>query len=262
MSTGRSLNDKVVVIAGGSGLIGTRFVRLVAEEGGNAVIASRSEEQARGVIDDVIREGFEGSARFVAGDLTSAKDVSRLFERVHKQYGRIDAVVNNLLPRSGTFGRSFEVVEYEDFCKGVQDHVGSYFLLCQNALKYFSTQGYGNIINIGSVYGTIPPKFELYEDTHLTKEIDYVVAKASIVAMTRYIAAYSKSKNIRVNCLSPGGVVDHQPPEFLARYNKRCLNKGMLSPDDLAGALKFLISEDALFVNGQNLIVDDGFHLS
>ena len=72
----------------------------------------------------------------------------------------------------------------------------------------------------------------------------------------------AKAKNIRVNCLSPGGVLDDQPSEFISRYNQKCLSKGMLSAIDLVGALNFLISDGSLYLNGQNIIVDDGFHLS
>ena len=68
-------------------------------------------------------------------------------------------------------------------------------------------------------------------------------------------------KNIRVNAISPGGILNNQPKNFLKMYNKRCLNKGMLDAKDLSGALIFLLSDNSRYVNGQNIVVDDGFTL-
>jgi NAD(P)-dependent dehydrogenase (short-subunit alcohol dehydrogenase family) len=75
------------------------------------------------------------------------------------------------------------------------------------------------------------------------------------------MAKYLKGTNIRVNCLSPGGIFDNQNEKFLSKYNDKCLNKGMLDANDLTGTLLFLISDQSKYINGQNLIVDDGFTL-
>ena len=79
--------------------------------------------------------------------------------------------------------------------------------------------------------------------------------------MTKYMAKYFKGKNIRFNCISPGGVFDNQDIKFVEKYNSFCLNKGMISPQDLNGILIFLLSDESMFINGQNIIVDDGFTL-
>jgi len=67
--------------------------------------------------------------------------------------------------------------------------------------------------------------------------------------------------NIRVNCISPGGLLDDQPESFLAAYRKKCSDKGMLNPSDIVGTLNYLLSEDSHYVRGQNIVVDDGFLL-
>jgi len=126
---------------------------------------------------------------------------------------------------------------------------------------YFQKQGYGNIINISSIYGVISPKFEIYNNTGMTTPVEYAAIKSGMLHLTKYMAKYFKGKNIRVNAISPGGILDGQPEEFLKKYNKQCLTKGMLDKNDLNGALVFLLSDMSKFVNGQNLIVDDGFVL-
>lgn len=91
--------------------------------------------------------------------------------------------------------------------------------------------------------------------------VEYAVIKAGIMQLTKYLARFLKGKSIKVNSLSPGGIYDSQPQPFLQNYAEKCLNKGMLNPEDLVGALVFLISDSSQFVNGQNLVVDDGFTL-
>jgi len=95
----------------------------------------------------------------------------------------------------------------------------------------------------------------------MTVPIEYATSKAGIISMTKYLAKLYGRKNIRVNCVSPGGVEDNQPILFKKKYRKSCLNKGLLSPKDLTGLIKFLLSEESKYVNGQNIIIDDGWTL-
>ena len=125
--------------------------------------------------------------------------------------------------------------------------------------KYFKRQGYGNIVNISSVYGVIAPRFEIYKDTSMTMPVEYSVIKSGLIHLTKYMAKYFKGMNIRVNTISPGGILDNQPELFLEKYKGECLNKGMLDKSDLKGTLVYLLSDMSKFVNGQNIVVDDGF---
>jgi NAD(P)-dependent dehydrogenase (short-subunit alcohol dehydrogenase family) len=81
------------------------------------------------------------------------------------------------------------------------------------------------------------------------------------VQLTRYFAQYFKGDSIRVNSLSPGGIFHNQPSSFLEAYSKHCGKKGMLDPQDIIGALLFLLSNGSRYMTGQNLIIDDGFSL-
>jgi len=139
--------------------------------------------------------------------------------------------------------------------------LGGYFLTTQQFAKYFYKQGYGNIINMSSIYGVVPPRFEIYKDTNMTNPIEYAAIKSALLHLTKYFAVYFKGKNIRINAISPGGILDRQPKEFLKAYSDLCLNKGMLDKDDLKGTLIYLLSDMSKYLNGQNIIVDDGFTL-
>ena len=107
----------------------------------------------------------------------------------------------------------------------------------------------------------LAPRFELYNNTEMTMPVEYAAIKSALIHFTKYLAKYLKGKNIRVNSISPGGILDNQPEEFLLKYKKFCLNKGMLDPNNISGTLNFLLSDMSELINGQNIVVDDGFAL-
>ena len=95
----------------------------------------------------------------------------------------------------------------------------------------------------------------------MTTPVEYAAIKSGLIHLTKYMARYFKGMNIKVNTLSPGGIFDNQNELFLEKYNNECLNKGMLDKSDLKGTLVYLLSDMSKYVNGQNIIVDDGFTL-
>ena len=248
--------NKVVVVTGGAGAIGQCFVEAIAKNGGIAVIADVDWDAA-----ELLASKVGGQAEAVALDITSIESNTSLIDGLNQKYGRIDAVVNNAYPRNKNYGCKLEEVTYADFCENVDMHLGGYFLVAQQFCLAFKNQGYGNLINISSIYGSIAPRFEVYDGTKMTMPVEYAAIKAGVEHLTRYFAQYFKGAGIRVNSLSPGGIAAGQSTDFLAAYNKKCASKGMLDALDVVGALMFLLADESRFMTGQNLIVDDGFSL-
>ena len=91
--------------------------------------------------------------------------------------------------------------------------------------------------------------------------IEYSAIKTGIIGVTKYLAKYCKGENIRVNCISPGGILDNQPEQFLNKYRESCNSKGILDARDILGALIFLLSDNSEYINGQNIVIDDGWSL-
>lgn len=249
---------RIVVITGGAGVLGSCFARRVAEHGGLAVVADVNITAAKQVADEL---GGAGQVEAAYLDITRKNSINDLISGLLQRHGKIDAVVNNAYPRNKNYGRKLEDVTYADFCENVNLHLGGYFLVAQQFCKAFNEQGHGNLINISSIYGSMAPRFEVYDGTPMTMPVEYAAIKSAVVHLTRYFAQYYKKSGIRVNSISPGGILADQPSSFLSEYNKHCGVKGMLSPDDVAGALLFLLSDEGKYVTGQNLIVDDGFSL-
>jgi NAD(P)-dependent dehydrogenase (short-subunit alcohol dehydrogenase family) len=242
------LQDQVVVVTGGLGLVGRALVAGIAEAGGYPVSADL-QKNGNLVHDHVIM------------DITCKESIARAIEEVASRHGRIDAVINSAYPRNSNYGRSFFDVEYLDFCENLNLHLGGYFLTSQQFASFFKQQGHGHIILISSIYGMVAPKFEIYHGTSITMPVEYAAIKAGVGHLARYMAKFLKGTGVRVNVLSPGGIEDGQDERFVSQYNEHTLGRGMLSPQDLVGPLVFLLSQSASMLNGHNLVVDDGFTL-
>tara|TARA_Y100000310_G_scaffold292317_1_gene320972 strand:+ start:98 stop:820 length:723 start_codon:yes stop_codon:yes gene_type:complete len=231
-------NNKVLVIIGGKGRLGKNFEQHFKSEEWNVVVLDMPE-----------------------CDINDPQLLKQNIANIHNKFKKIDAVINTSYPKNKNYGNKFFEVSLSDFNENVNLHLGGYFLVMQKFAEYFCGQGFGNIVNISSIYGVTAPKFDIYEGTDITVPVEYAAIKAGIIHLTRYLAKYLKSKNIRVNCISPGGILDSQPKVFLKKYKEKCINKGMLDAKDLNSALDFLLSSESKFINGQNITVDDGFTL-
>lgn len=254
------LKQKVIVVTGGAGLLGRQFCMSIAANGGIAVIADWDAEAAESAANDVLNK-YPDCAVAELLDITDKNSVLQLIDRLKARFGRIDAVVNNAYPRNSQYGRKLEDVTYEDFCENVGLHLGGYFLVAQQFGLLFKEQGGGNIINMASIYGVMAPRFEIYKDTSMTMPIEYAAIKSGVIQLSKYFAKYFLASGVRVNSLSPGGILDKQPASFLKAYNANCGPKGMLISEDVIGPLVFLLSDSSKHITGQNFIVDDGFSL-
>lgn len=251
------LENKVIIITGGGGLLGKEFCKSVVNNGGISIIAESNISSAHKVKKDI----NSNNVYVEKIDITNKDSIIELINRINTNFGKIDGLVNCAYPKNRHYGNHFFDVSYVDFCENISLNLGGYFLASQQFAKFFYEQGYGNIVNIASIYGVIAPRFEIYENTIMTMPVEYAVIKSGLIHLTKYMAKYFKDKNIRINTISLGGLQDGQPTNFLNAYKKFCINKGMLFPQDISGTLIYLLSDLSEYVNGQNIIVDDGFTL-
>jgi len=252
------LKYETVVITGGAGLLGKCFTKALLDNQATVVIADIDTEKAYQFKKTLPSKSYNNCHVYPL-DITNRGNINELINTVNNTVSPITALVNNAYPRNGNYGRHFFDVTYEDFCENVSMNLGGYFLCAQQFAQHFINAGVGKIINICSIYGCISPKFEIYEETNMTTPVEYAAIKSAIIHLTKYMAKYLKGKNITVNSISPGGILDNQENSFIKNYNMHCLNKGMLSPEDIQSALLFLLDKNSKYINGQNIIVDDGF---
>jgi NAD(P)-dependent dehydrogenase (short-subunit alcohol dehydrogenase family) len=261
LHTYNTLNEKVVVVVGGLGLLGRSFSRAIAACGGRVVVADLVEPAGNEFVTALNVELGADCADFAKVNLTSATELRQIIHACHAKHGRIDAVVNTAYPRGQNYGRRVDEVEYADFCATLNLHLGGYFLVAQQFALFFREQGFGQVISVASIYGVMAPRFEIYKGTSITMPVEYAAIKSALIHLNRYLAKYFRGTSLRFNCISPGGILDRQPAGFVENYNANSNSKGLLSPDDIVGTLVFLLSDASAYINGQNLIVDDGWTL-
>lgn len=240
------LKDKIIIVTGGSGLIGKEIVVDILRKGGKAINA-----------DIGINTNLQNGTLHI--DITSDDSIQKGIDLVVATYGRIDGLVNNAYPRSKDWGNRFEEIDPDSWRANVDMQMNSYFVCCQKVVKIMSQQKSGAIVIIASIYGVVGNDFTVYEGTNMTSAAAYSAIKGGLINFSRYLASYCGKDNIRVNCVSPGGIFDNQNPVFVKNYERKVPMKRMGNPDDIAPAVSFLLSKEAKYITGQNLIVDGGW---
>lgn len=246
MSGKMILKDKIIIVTGGSGLIGKELVADINRKGGKAINADI------GVATN-LREGT------IQMDITNDHSIQAGINLIVEEFGRIDGLVNNAYPRTKDWGTKFEDIDPESWRTNVDMQLNSYFVCSQKILKIMAAHNSGAIVNIASIYGLVGNDFTLYEEYGGTSPAAYSAIKGGLINLTRYLASYYGKKGIRVNCVSPGGIFDHQHPSFVSRYEAKVPMGRLGNPDDIAPAVSFLLSDEAKYITGQNLIVDGGW---
>ena len=244
-----------IIIIGAAGRLGKSFIKYFNKENNRRIIAidilSSTDWSELNI--DVIE--------YFSLDITKSISLKNIINKIHKKHGTIESVVNTSYPKNKNYGKSLDQTTIDDFNEHVSMHLGGYFNVMKLFIEYFKNQKFGNIVNIASIQGIMPPKFDHYKGTDMVSPIEYTAAKSGIISITKYLAKYNKDKNIRINCISPGGIYANQPESFTIEYQKSCLSKGLLDANDINGTIEFLLSNKSTYINGQNIIIDDGWSL-
>jgi len=249
-----SLQGKTILLTGGAGLYGRGLAAMLAESGANLILAARDVTKLQIVADEENAKGNQATAESL--DQGDEASVLALAERVHARFGPLHGLVNNavLRPMKGANGA------VEQFAESMRVNATGVMLMHHHFGQTMAEAGRGSIVNIGSIQGMIGPSYELYEGTNMgNMPPDYFFHKGGMVNLTRFYAALYGPKNVRVNCLAPGGFFNNQPESFLQRYCEHTMLGRMADDSDLGGAVIFLLSDASRYITGVNLPVDGGY---
>ena len=251
-----SLKEKVCLVSGGGGLYGTYIAEGLAEAGGTVIIASRDVSKCKVAADNFSQKGLDTHAMEL--DQTDHDSVIQLKNGILEKFGKLDVFVNNAVARP--------MKSYEDslanFDASMKVNVSGMFDIVREMAELLSrNKTGGSIINISSMMGMFGPDLSNYEGTDMGyPPPDYFFHRAGIINLTRYLARMFAGKNIRVNCVSPGGLFNHQPQRFLENYCKKVPLGRMANNDDIKGLMVLLASDAGAYINGENILMDGGLN--
>lgn len=252
------LANKNILVIGASGLLGAKVVKSLLQHGSRVLAVDLDIGRLKSRLTEMGVDIESSALNFSSLDVTDEIAVRAFFESL----ADITGAVNCTYPRNKRYGAHFFDVNLADFNENLSLHLGSSFLFMQQCAAYFKrVQNEFALVNISSIYGVVAPKFEVYDNTKMTMPVEYAAIKSALLHLSKYVVAYVADSRFRVNSVSPGGIFDHQPNDFLEAYKRETLGKGMLDVDDVIGSIVYLLSDYARYVNGQNIIVDDGFVL-
>tara|TARA_B100000795_G_scaffold248729_1_gene215743 strand:+ start:339 stop:1091 length:753 start_codon:yes stop_codon:yes gene_type:complete len=250
------MKNKNIIIVGGCGQLGANFVKYLAELNYKIIIADNDTLKGNKLV-----MFNKENIKFIKCNVNKDKEIDNLIKYSKKLLKSIDAVIYVAYPRSKGWGTHFESLKRKHLNEDLNNNIGSSIIFSQKIIKFFLKQKYGNLIHFSSIQGIAAPKFDHYEGTKMISPIEYAAIKSGIILITKYLAKLYRKKNIRVNCISPGGIFNNQNVKFLRKYKKTCGTKGMLDPKDLNSTVKYLLSDDSKFINGQNIVIDDSWSL-
>ncbi|MEJ2083327.1 MAG: SDR family oxidoreductase [Acidobacteriota bacterium] len=248
------LTGKIAIVTGGAGQgYGRQCVEALGEAGATVVLTSRDADRARAAA-----AGFKEAGLDVEGaqlELPDSGSIDSLVQETKDRYGRIDVLVNNA---ARNVLASVDSVTREQWDSVLAVNLTGAMLMSRTCSVAMQKEGPGSIVNISSIYGMVAPDPSIYGTSGLNSPLAYGVSKAGLIQMTKSLAV-EWAPQIRVNCITAGGLRAEQDQFFVKRYAARTPLQRMGGSDDLKGAVAFLASEASRWVTGQNLVVDGGW---
>lgn len=249
------LKDRVVIVTGGGQGIGRVYANRLAADGASVVVADVAETTP--AVEEIERGG--GFALGLETDVTSPESTEEMAARAVERFGHIDGLVNNAGIYAALTPKPFDEISHVEWNKVMGVNVGGSFNATKAVVPHMRKKGGGRIVNISS--GTP------FKGTPML--LHYVTSKGAILAFTKSLAKELGKDNILVNCIAPGFTLsdtvrrnEHQMQSFRdVSVSARSLQRDQ-TPEDIAGTVVFLLSDDSAFITGQTIVVDGGayFH--
>jgi 3-oxoacyl-[acyl-carrier protein] reductase len=247
------LENKVAIVTGGARGIGKVFCLAMVKEGAKVVIVDILGDEAQQTAEEIRAGG--GSALGIKVDVSSEQETLWMAEETRKQFGRIDILINNAAMLGGLGRKPFYEIPAEEWERLITVNLKGPFLCAKAVFPHMKEQMKGKIVNMASEAAFTGSKGFIH----------YVTSKGGILSFTRALAAELGQYGICVNSIAPG-LTDTEAGrtiiDDITKYDTSLTPLGRLEqPDDLIGALIFLVSDESDFITGQSLVVDGGRYM-
>ena len=266
------LENKIIVITGGSGFLGSEFSSALSDVGAIPVILDKNKTSLEILKKKFVRKKQKGY--FFLVDLNNETKVKTTINLVIKKYKKIDCLINaagftgdGMLKENSKFFGKFESYDFKLWEKSLNENLSSTFIATKAVAKYMLKRKKGSIVNFASDLGVVAPDHRIYmpnkkinyKGVKFNTPLSYSVAKSGIISMTKHLATYWAKKGIRVNCISPtGDYKKEHSKKFIKQLSERIPMGRMANREEINGAIIYLCSNASSFVTGHNLVVDGG----
>ena len=256
-----NFKNKIFVITGGNGFIGQSTIHNILKSGGKVICIGRNKNSAELLIKKNSKD-FKKNYFFIKADITVEKDLNKIKKIIYTKFNYINGIVNNAY--SGKTG-AIEFSKKKNFENALNMNLFAPFKilfdlkkLLLNGEKKFKEAS--SVVNITSMYGLVSPDTRIYKSKKDFNPIEYGASKAALIQMTKYLACNFSPKKIRVNCVSLGPFPNKKVSKSLKKQLIKKVPLGRFgNADEASKPIKFLLSSDASFINGSNIVVDGGW---
>ena len=261
------VKHKNIVLTGASGTLGSQYSHFLSAAGANMILVDLDDKKNKMLEKQIVKK-YHTKCKSYLADISNKEEIKNISSKIISEFRTIDGLINNAgftstfaKKQTKSYVTSFEEFPLELWNKTLAVNLTGVFLCSQEFGKVMAKRKKGVIINIASHYGLIGADQRIYGKSGLNLSASYAASKAGIVNLTRYLASYWRKKNIRVNTLTPGGVLNrkHHSREFVKKYSERTILNRMANENEYNGAILFLISDASSYMTGGNLVIDGGW---
>lgn len=266
------IENKVVIITGGAGLLGRKHAEAVIEGKGIPVLIDISQsaiDNAKDKIADTY--GSNCKVESYIADITKREEMEQVADDLLEKYGHIDVLVNNAAnnPKVEGDAANMKAIRFENFpirmwVDDMAVGLTGAFICAQMFGSIMAKQRSGVILNISSDLGIIAPDQRIYrkegltDDEQMVKPVTYSVIKHGLIGLTKYLTTYYAEKGVRANTLCPSGVFNGQDEEFLSKLTTLIPMGRMADVEEYKSTVLYLISDASSYMTGSTVVVDGG----
>jgi NAD(P)-dependent dehydrogenase (short-subunit alcohol dehydrogenase family) len=253
-----NFSDKVIVIAGGNGLIGSAITKALSELNAISIVLDQGKNNI---------ENIKNVHLIEINQSYTQDSIQKIVDSIELKFGPIFGLINCMTVKVKDDNLYFSAISdytLPTWKEIVEGNLHNTFLLCKEIGSKMVSRSNGSIVNFCSIYGAeMGPDLRIYEKIStenklMTTPVSYTVSKGGIQALSKHLATSWAQNGVRVNAISPGGVFNNQSKEFVRAYSNRVPFGRMANVEEIIGLPIFLLSDLSSYITGQNLFIDGG----
>lgn len=257
------LRHKTILVTGAAGHIGRCYCKIAASLGASLIIIDNDDGRSTKLLNELQIFGEQRHEKHIV-DFADKTARNIKLQKIKKNTVKLDGLINNAAFTASSekdgWATSFEEQTIDAWDAAMAINLDACFDTCKAFGPILKQQNGSFIVNVGSIYGSLGPDYNLYENTEMCNPAAYGVSKAGLIQLTRWLAS-TLAPNVRVNCLSPGGLLRGQDNSFLDRYTRKTPLGRLATEDDVARMLLVLSTPLSSYMTGQNVVLDGGYSI-